>query len=234
MLGNTWAAYAGPSDQNASHAHVAIQVVLALSTTASIVSPNGNAEVAPGMGFVVRPLVEHQLGRCSSVWLLYVEPASPLAIALLNRIGPSDIARLPADLTELAGHVRAPAEWVALLEQRLLPAVQAIDRRLLTALDVLRADPGSVGIAEAAGQCGLSPSRLRWLAKRQLGIPLATWLLWRKMDRAVRALAGAESIAAAAVTGGFADQAHFTRTMRQMFGVTPGIATPSLRKPGDT
>ena len=42
-------------------------------------------------------------------------------------------------------------------------------------------------------------------------------------------LSGARSESTAAAGAGFADQAHLTRTMRRMFGVTPGAATAALR-----
>lgn len=233
-LGDTWAAYAGPSDQNALHAHVAVQIVLALHTAAHMRSgAEGRVStVAPWQGLVVRPLVEHELAPAKLVWLLYLEPASPLALALLHAIGAAGIERLPDPLAELASGVQTPAEWLLLLQEKLLPATGVVDSRLLRALDALRAEPGSMSVAGAASLCGLSPSRLRSLAQQQLGVPLATWVLWRKVDRAVRALAAGQPLAEAALTGGFADQAHFTRTMRRMFGVTPSVATSSLRKPG--
>lgn len=231
VLGDTWAAYTGPSDQNALHAHVAVQVVLALDGPAQMRTARGQVDTAaPGQGLVVRPLVEHELAHCKLVWLLYLEPASPLALALLDSIGPAEVEPLPDDLAELAGVAESPAGWLARVQQKVVPAARTADPRLLRALDALREEPGSLGVAEAAGQCGLSPSRLRSLAQQQLGVPLATWVLWRKMDRAVRALAAGQPLAESALTGGFADQAHFTRTMRRMFGVTPGIATSSLRR----
>jgi AraC-like DNA-binding protein len=42
-------------------------------------------------------------------------------------------------------------------------------------------------------------------------------------------MAGA-SLAEAAYAGGFADQAHYTRAMRKMFGITPKSASLILRR----
>ncbi|WP_207939347.1 hypothetical protein [Actinomadura darangshiensis] len=38
-----------------------------------------------------------------------------------------------------------------------------------------------------------------------------------------------QSPAAAAVAAGFADQAHLTRRMREMMGLTPAAVLPALR-----
>ena len=105
-----------------------------------------------------------------------------------------------------------------------------IDPRLALAVGALCGQPGAVRVAEAAQLGELSVSRLRSLAREQLGVPLSTWLLWRKLERAIHALSRGASQAQAAIDGGFADQAHLSRTTRRMFGVTP---RPSLQRATD-
>jgi len=80
-----------------------------------------------------------------------------------------------------------------------------------------------------AATVGLSPQRLRALAQRQLGIPLPRWRIWQRLVRAVEALREGQPLAGAAITGGFADQAHFNRQMREMLGMTPSAVLPVLR-----
>jgi AraC-like DNA-binding protein len=58
---------------------------------------------------------------------------------------------------------------------------------------------------------------------------LSQWLLWRKLEQAALAISTGASLAEAAHAGGFADQPHFSRTMRRMFGLTPGAAAIALR-----
>jgi AraC-like DNA-binding protein len=49
------------------------------------------------------------------------------------------------------------------------------------------------------------------------------------LARALQAAARGLSLTDAAHEAGFADAAHFTRTMRRHFGVTPGSMLRSLR-----
>ena len=90
----------------------------------------------------------------------------------------------------------------------------------------LHDEPGSV--ATAATRCGVSPARLRALASEQLGVPLAKLVLWHKVKTASQALLGGSSLSAAAAAAGFADQAHLTRSMGNVLGITPAMAKAIL------
>lgn len=57
---------------------------------------------------------------------------------------------------------------------------------------------------------------------------LSRWRMQR-LRRAVEALREGQSLAAAAITGGFADQAHFARRMGETMGLTPLAVLPLLR-----
>ncbi len=107
----------------------------------------------------------------------------------------------------------------------------SFDRRLLCALDELAGDAGDRGAIERATKAsGLSEARLRALAKEEMGVPLSQWMLWRKLERGMRAIAAGQRLASAASHAGFADQAHFARTMKRMFGVTLSDVSPSLQE----
>jgi AraC-like DNA-binding protein len=58
------------------------------------------------------------------------------------------------------------------------------------------------------------------LATQQLGVPLSKWVLWQAIRISAQS-ALSMSLAEAALAGGFADQAHFTRSARKLFGLTP-------------
>ncbi|MEL6172406.1 MAG: AraC family transcriptional regulator, partial [Pseudomonadota bacterium] len=118
--------------------------------------------------------------------------------------------------------------WAGELESLLAPLemngnclASRIDGRLTKALEFLRTSELKGAIAAAAKVCGLSEPRLRAIAKEQLGVPLSKWLVWQATRRSALAMADGASLADAAYAGGFADQAHLTRTMGRIMGVTP-------------
>lgn len=90
-------------------------------------------------------------------------------------------------------------------------------RRVLERLKQnLDATPG-----ELAAAVGLSESRLRHLAREQLGVPLVRLRWWFQMKRAAAVLRAGGDLSTAAHDAGFSDSAHFTRTFRRMFGFAP-------------
>lgn len=72
---------------------------------------------------------------------------------------------------------------------------------------------------EAAGVACLSESRFSHLFVREVGLPFRTFLLWRRLMRAVEGMAAGRSLTAAAHEAGFSDSAHFSRAFRRMFGL---------------
>ena len=80
---------------------------------------------------------------------------------------------------------------------------------------------GPVSLADVAPEIGLSAGRLRHLFVEQTGLPFRTYLLWLRLNTAVRRIVEGASLTEAAYDVGFADSAHFSRTFRRMFGVTP-------------
>lgn len=172
---------------------------------------------------------EGQVSPHPSLSIVYVEAQSPLAFALLERVGPEDVTPLPEAQARLFDLSPPSEEWSANIEVAVTSSNKSIDPRLAEALGELSREPGATTIASAARRCDLSESRLRTLAREQLGVPLSTWLIWRKLERAARALATGGSLAAAAHEGGFADQAHFTREMRRMSRLSHGTtAVPAI------
>ena len=172
-------------------------------------------------------MIPHAVQCDSDIALIYLDPQSGIALDLANRLDPDDIAAL--DLEDMPFRVPPNSDDLfAQLNDLSVSTPSNLDARLEAVLAELRDEPGRWSITEAAARVGLSESRLRVLARKQFGVPLSTWLVWRKLECSAKALAAGASLAEAAFAGGFSDQAHFTRAMRRMFGITPSVASRSL------
>lgn len=229
VFGDAFAAYFGPADDNELHEHAAYQVVLGVETDAVVVSAIG--EERRGACFLIRPLAPHAVRSDGSLILVYLDPQFALALDLADRLDADDINQL--NVSDLPFDLDASPEAVfETIRVMAVSAPPAIDPRLHQALSILRTEPGQTSIGESAAKCGISESRLRALAREQFGVPLSTWLVWRKLEHAAQALSAGASLAEAALAGGFSDQAHFTRAMRRMFGITPSVAARLLKNEG--
>ena len=67
----------------------------------------------------------------------------------------------------------------------------------------------------------LSASRFAHLFKKVVGVPVRRYVLWLKMRRALDLAIGGDSLTTAALSAGFSDSAHLSRSVRAMMGIAP-------------
>ena len=101
-----------------------------------------------------------------------------------------------------------------------------LDGRVEKMLDLFEAE--DLSVSEMARRIGLSESRATALARERLGAPPRSWRNWMRMRNAIGEMAvNGANCTRAAVTAGFADSAHFSRTSRATFGVAASQLAPS-------
>lgn len=215
VIGEGYALYQGPSAAGDVHRHAAFQVAVAMRGEVAMVDAAGAEH--RGVALVVPPMVPHRMLAAEDLRTFFIEPRCAFADRLRAHRGRG---------------VTAVPELRDLTEEQIASAgphpSRDLDPRLVTAMDTL-ADK-RVPMQNLAESVGLSPQRLRALAHRQLGMPLARWRIWHCLGRSATALRAGETLADAAIAGGFADQAHLTRRMREMMGLTPSVVLPLLRR----
>ncbi|MEU7900670.1 helix-turn-helix domain-containing protein [Nonomuraea sp. NPDC049152] len=188
----------------ARHLHPAWKVVL---------PDRGHAEAGrlSAAGLLVPPQLVHTAAVSSAYTALFVDPwLLPRSGQEVTALDARAVRRVRAALA--SGADAAMAELVTLVG-----AGPPLDPRVAHALS-RAADLASLG--SIAGEVGLSAPRLRALVRVSVGIPLVRLRQWARLRTAVAHL-GRASVASAAATAGFADQAHLTRTSRTLLGRTP-------------
>jgi AraC-like DNA-binding protein len=146
-----------------------------------------------------------------------------LTHSILPFLGSATSSPLALDQLELlvAAHV---IQRYASARQR-TPGVRALlaPWQRLRATELLRENlDGKVGLVEVARACDLSVSHFARCFKATFGVSCHRWLTERRIERAQALLLGTDAaLVDIAARAGFADQPAFTRTFRQLLGVTP-------------
>lgn len=98
-----------------------------------------------------------------------------------------------------------------------------LDPRIKRALELIRSRIGdeSIALADIADAMHLSADRFRHLFLEQTGVRFRPYVLWLRIEVALAAYAAHSKLTEAAQAGGFADSAHFSRTFKSMFGISP-------------
>ena len=218
------------------HAHHAIQIVVAVD--GEVATCGKEEEWRKGAGVIVRPDAAHSF-NCNGALgaMLFVDPESAEGTWLGNSLK-RDITivsgpRLASSAHELRKFIEQQFESMEIGElirhcaQALSPGVpptRRLDPRVTTVLKAIRVrDDLHFSLDKAAEKSFLSPSRFAHLFKEQVGLPFSRYMLWRKLTRAMVAIASERTISAAAHAADFADAAHLTRTFYQMVGMAPSV-----------
>jgi AraC-like DNA-binding protein len=103
-------------------------------------------------------------------------------------------------------------------------APHRLDERIEAVLQLLREDLARTPrIAELSQRSGLSAFTLMRRFKRELGVRIGEYVLWRRLMTALALVDGRSTIAEIALRTGFYDQAHLTRTVRRMVELAPSL-----------
>lgn len=202
------------------HAAHATTVIVGLDADVEIVA---GGEVARGRAVVVPPDELHH-ARCAgpAVSFTFDPELAPSIAGFARERGTAVLAlAIAAPVHASAASLARPdvlrgvGEEVAALLDRGAP-IRA-DRRVARIAESLR--EGELDRATLAAT-HLSPAHLRALFVRDIGVPIRTYVLWRRLLHALARI-GPCDYTTAAHGAGFADLAHFSRTCRRMLGYAP-------------
>jgi AraC family transcriptional regulator len=219
----------------APHSHYAIQLVIG-APAGLRVQFGRRGEWQSCAAALVPSRATHSIDvtDCERSAVLFVEPETPEGRALSARLQ-GGLEVLAADRMAAAAQ-RLDRAWRS---EKSCEAVGAVchqvvqelagttyrapsDARVLAAVEYIRQRVDQpVSLPEVARAAHLSPGRFRHLFVQETGMPLRTYVLWRRLLSVWTLLMQGETLSSAAHAAGFADSAHLSRTARTMFGLPP-------------
>ncbi|NWB98294.1 helix-turn-helix domain-containing protein [Pseudomonas gingeri] len=205
-LGRDYALIHGELGRTAPHAHYAHQVILAPEAPVTLLlddQPHSRHDF-----FIEAQRVHAILQAPGRSFSLYAEPLT-LDLGVLQQALSQVEWSLPALEGALHRCPRRPLE-----DPRIARALLTLEHSL----------EGKVSADALARAANLSQSQLERLFASRLGLPIRRLVLWRRLRLALARVLAGDSLTAAAHAAGFADSAHFSRTMKKLFGVTAAHA----------
>jgi AraC-like DNA-binding protein len=238
----------GAGGSSSGHAHHALHLVVVRPPGQQLrcrVEVDGHSVEHRARGIIVGADVVHAIDAVGcDVLLVFFDPESDVGSVLARGlVGPvrvvddavcaaladedpfaimSDAHRFGARLQALLG---MPAGDVRVVH----PGV----RRALAHLKSLDVDDDA-SLAALAAVAGVSTGRFMHVFTESVGVPLRSYVLWLKLQRAAALLARGAAVTEAAHAAGFADGAHLTRSFWRMFGMRPSDIVAAMTTPAST
>ncbi|MDD1151555.1 helix-turn-helix domain-containing protein [Pseudomonas sp. TNT2022 ID357] len=210
-LGHDFGLIHGAMGRTTPHAHYAHQLIIAPEQPVTVELDGVRLS---GHFLLIQALRRHAIIQAPDrAFTVFAEPLRITAQDLqlsVSRVEPS----LPGLEAALRSCPRQP-----IADRRVARALLALDAAL----------EGKVAATQLAAQAHLSLSQLERLFARDVGLPIRRLVLWRRLRLAMALLLEGQAMALAAHGAGFADTAHFSRTLKALFGVTAGQALKTLR-----
>jgi len=198
--------------------------------------------VGPGGISVVNPGEVHTGGRFEGERLVYTALYVPRSFYALAGLSPRTWFRSgvagDADIWRLFMSAAAADADSLKAQEDLLEALARLGRHgdgrrahpqrdcsraALRAIDFVHANyADTLTIADLSGLSGITPRHMIRSFRKATGLPPHAYLRQVRIERAKAMLAGDMPLAEIALATGFADQPHFTKAFRQIFGTTPG------------
>jgi len=232
--------YVGPGGTAEQHAHQAVQLVWCQGDRPLTVTVGGKSIRRTAVLVAAREA--HALDSTGSTVALLLLEAHSARGAAIDRLSRREHGRELS--TELAAIVEFPlpaltlaqaSTWCERLTRSLSGGAERVEVSSTSrrAIDFIEEHlEGVPSVSAAAARIGISPTRLTHVFSKEVGVPFRRFVLWTRIKRAVTAYQRGGDLTSAAYAAGFSDAAHFSRTFRAMFGLSPSLVLSTAQISG--
>ncbi|MCF6348345.1 MAG: helix-turn-helix transcriptional regulator [Flavobacteriaceae bacterium] len=220
--------YIGKSIETERHTHHALEFIFGIEQPFNLVSDE--EKLSDIYGVVIHPNYPHQfIGADIDVQYLFIflEPELLQVSQIKNHYNLT--SQKTATLSSLSRfpNPEKVIDFSFFTEVLEIPIIHTgiteIDSRIKNVIELIKSnlEEGQISSDTLAKSIFLSESRFSHLFKEQIGIPVRRYILWCRIQEALKELLKGNNFTKSAHAAGFSDSAHFSRTFSEMFGVSP-------------
>lgn len=232
------AVYIGRDVKTKLHTHHALEIVMAFNKP-FLISTNGNEFEKSDCSIIAADVAHQFTGQDDLYVFIYFDAEFSYALQIEAKLKLSkhgflhyfgkEIDQVRTKFIEWFNSEESGDEKISAAIVNLVQLItgsvsqeKIIEGRTKEATNYIRSSVHKeISMKEVASKVFLSESRFAHLFKEQIGIPFRRYVLWCRLQAALKAITEGHSFTIAAYEGGFADVAHLSRTFTEMFGVAP-------------
>lgn len=215
------------------HAHHAMEIVLAVNGSLTIHS--GTKTKTEGV--IIKPDVTHSISGTGLIISILLDPETALCSEVISMLGSKSVLKLEPSITEtLVNHFKnytnrhfsedgiceLLSKSLASSNSKSITDGNQIDHRVSNVIDLIKSSPQkSLPFTTLIKASGVSESRLMHLFKKETGTTIRKYVLWNKLQHAIKLHLVGNSLKQSARLSGFADSAHFNRVFVSNYGLNP-------------
>ncbi len=216
------------------HSHHSYKIAIAVDGSLAFTA-RGRPRMTGLQALIVAPHQAHQLSVEGAALVMFIEPEFPLCalsddgfriIASKARDRLCSIGRRYGSVLDEGDNAIGVVEDVfeTIRGKRGARCAPQWDRRVHEVVERIRYDGLHGDLDQLARSVRLSRFRLSHLFSQEVGVSLRHFALWSRVQAGVRYhIDHGGRLSETALAVGFADQAHFNRSFKRMFGVPPSI-----------
>ena len=186
-------------------------------------------------GFIIKSDTSHKIKASDLVISIFIDPETDIGKAINKLFKRTKVLKLEEKTsvtllnyfsTSLENHLTELEIKNTVLKSIFTTPIfetsSALDTRIEKVLFQIKTSENfDIEFNELLTICSLSESRLLHLFKKEIGITIRKYILWCRVQRAIKSITTGGSMKQAASSAGFTDAAHFNRTFVAMYGITP-------------